>query len=54
MRRDIAAYGDRTFILFGKFVTDIAQAGGNLTYDIMNYMACLYGYGGVEDAERQL
>ena len=54
LRRDIAAYGDRTFILFGKFVTDIAQAGGNLTYDIMNYMACLYGYGGVEDAERQL
>lgn len=54
LRRDIAAYGDRTFILFGKFVTDIAQAGGNLTYDIMNSMACLYGYGGVEDAERQL
>lgn len=54
LRRDMAAYGDRTFILFGKFVTDIAQAEGNLTYDIMNYMACLYGYGGVEDAERQL
>ncbi len=54
LRRDVAAYGDRTFILFGKFITDIAQAGGNLTYDIMNNMTRLYGYGGVEDAERQL
>ena len=54
LRRDAAAYGDRTFILFGKFITDIAQAGGNLTYDIMNNMTRLYGYGGVEDAERQL
>lgn len=54
LRRDMAAYGDRTFILFGKFITDIAQAGGNLTYDIMNNMTRLYGYGGVEDAERQL
>ena len=54
LRKEIAAYGDRTFILFGKFVTDIAQAGGNLTYDIMNNMTRLYGYTDVEDAERQL
>lgn len=53
-QKDLAGYGDRTFILYGKLVTDIAQAGGNLTYDIMNNMACLYGYAGVEDAERQL
>lgn len=54
LRKEIAAYGDRTFILFGKYVTDIAQAGGNLTYDIMNNMTRLYGYTDVEDAERQL
>ena len=54
LRKEIAAYGDRTFILFGKYVTDIAQAGGNLTYDIMNNMTRLYGYADVEDAEQQL
>ncbi len=54
LRKEIAAYGDRTFILFGKYVTDIAQADGNLTYDIMNNMTRLYGYADVEDAEQQL
>lgn len=54
LRGEIRAYSEKTFVLYGKFITDVAQAGENLVYDIMNYTARLYGYVDVADAEQRL
>lgn len=54
LRSEIAAYSENTFVQFGKFVTDIAQEGGNLIYNIMTNMVQQYGYKNMESAEAQL
>ena len=54
MHSELNAYPDETFILYGKFVTDLAQKGENLIYNCMTHMAHLYGYASVEDAEQKL
>lgn len=54
LRGEIGTYSERTFVLYGRFVTEIAEKGGNLAYEIMTNTARLYGYADVEDAEKRL
>lgn len=54
LRGEIGTYSERTFVLYGRFVTELAQSGGNLAYRIMDNTARLYGYADVKDAEKRL
>lgn len=54
LRGEIGTYSERTFVLYGRFVTELAAKGGNLAYEIMDNTARLYGYADVKDAEKRL
>ncbi|MBQ3514037.1 MAG: DUF4125 family protein [Lachnospiraceae bacterium] len=54
LRGELGTYSETTFLLYGRFVTNLLQEGKNLAYEIMNHTAKLYGYLSVEDAEEQL
>lgn len=53
LRGELGTYGDKTFVLYGRFIASLAQEGKNLAYDIMNNTAKLYGYASVDAAEEQ-
>ena len=54
LRGEIGTYSEQTFVLYGRFVTELAAKGGNLAYEIMDNTARLYGYADVKDAEKRL
>ena len=54
LRGELGTYSEITFLLYGRFITDLLREEKNLAYEIMNHTAKLYGYLSVEDAEGQL
>ena len=54
LRGEMSTYSERTFVMYGRFVTGLYNEGKNLAYEIMNNTALGYGYDSVEDAERKL
>ena len=54
LRGELGTYSEETFILYGRFITDLMNRGINLAYETMNQTALLYGYKSVEDAESRL
>ena len=54
LRGEISTYSDRTLDLYGRFIVSYLQEDKNLTVDIMNNTAVLYGYQGLEEAEIRL
>lgn len=54
LRGELGTYSEETFVLYGRFITELAKSGGNLAYDIMTNTARLYGYADVDDAEKRL
>jgi len=54
LRGELGTYSEETLVRYGRFVVDIQKNGENLTYNIMNNTAKLYGYESVEDAESKL
>lgn len=54
LRGELGTYSERTLLLYGRFIAELAAKGGNLAYDIMSNTARLYGYNSVEDAEERM
>lgn len=54
LRGEMGTYSDRTLDLYGRFIVSYLQTGRNLTKDIMNNTALLYGYESLEKAEELL
>lgn len=54
LRGELGTYSEETFVLYGRFITDLLKQGRNLAYETMNNTAKLYGYASVEDAEEKL
>ena len=54
LRGEVGTYGEETFVLYGRFVISLLQAGKNLAYEIMSNTAKFYGYESVEDAEKRI
>lgn len=54
LRGEIGTYSENTFVLYGRFITDLMQSGKNLAYETMTNTAKLYGYKSVEDAEKRM
>lgn len=54
LRGELGTYSEQTLGLYGRFIADIAKAGDNLAYRIMNNTAKLYGYKSIEDCESKM
>ena len=54
LRGEMSTYSENTFVLYGRFITELLREGRNLAYEIMRNTAELYGYESVEDAESKL
>ena len=54
LRGELGTYGEETFILYGRFITELLKEGKNLAYETMKNTALLYGYKSVEDAEERM
>lgn len=54
LRGEISTYSDKMLELYGRYVVEYAQNEKNLAYDIMTNSVLLYGYEGLEQAERFL
>lgn len=54
LRGEISTYSEKTFLLYGRFITELMRGNRNLAYEIMENTAKLYGYSSVEDAERKI
>lgn len=54
LRGEMSTYSENTFVLYGRFITELMREGRNLAYEIMRNTAQLYGYESVEDAEARL
>lgn len=54
LRGELGTYSENTFVLYGRFVTELMQSGKNLAYETMTNTAKLYGYESVEDAEKRM
>ncbi len=54
LRGEMGTYSEKTFVLYGRFITALLQEGKNLAYETMNHTAKLYGYESVEAAEEKL
>ncbi len=54
LRGELGTYSEITFILYGKFITDLLKENRNLAYEIMENTAKLYGYETIEAAEQAL
>lgn len=54
LRGELGTYSEETFIMYGRYISELMQKGENLAYMIMSNTARLYGYAGVEDAERRM
>ena len=54
LRGELGIYSENTFVLYGRFITELMQNGKNLAYETMTNTAKLYGYETVEDAEKRM
>ena len=54
LRGELGTYGEETFVLYGRFITELLKDGKNLAYETMKNTALLYGYKSVEDAEERM
>ncbi len=54
LRGELGTYSENTFVLYGRFITELVKAGKNLAYETMCNTAKLYGYASVEDAEKRM
>lgn len=54
LRGEIGTYSEDTFVLYGRFITELVKSGKNLAYETMTNTAKLYGYESVEDAEKRM
>ena len=54
LRGELGTYSEQTFLLYGRFITQMYKQGRNLAYEIMDNTAKLYGYQSVEDAETKM
>jgi len=54
LRGELGTYSETTFVLYGRFITELMQNGKNLAYETMTNTAKLYGYESVEDAEKRM
>lgn len=54
LRGELGTYSEETFVLYGRFITELLKKGINLAYETMSQTARLYGYKSVEDAENRL
>lgn len=52
LRGELMTYSDKTLILYGRFIAELATAGKNLNRLTMENTVKLYGYETLEDAER--
>lgn len=52
LRGEISTYSDKMLELYGRFVVDCAKSGGNLAKKTMEQSVLMYGYEGLEEAER--
>lgn len=53
LRGELGTYSDKMLELYGRYIVEHARAGKNLADEIMGISVRLYGYAGLEDAERQ-
>lgn len=54
LRGEISTYSDKMLELYGRYVVEYARSGRNLTFAIMSNSVHLYGYEGLDAAERFL
>lgn len=54
LRGEISTYSDKMLELYGRYVVGYAQAGRNLTYDIMTNSVLMYGYDNLDKAEEEM
>jgi len=54
LRGEISTYSDKMLELYGRYIVSYAKEGKNLTYDIMTNSVHMYGYEGLEAAEKFL
>lgn len=54
LRGEISTYSDKMLELYGRYVVEYAKSGRNLTFAIMTNSVHLYGYEGLDAAERFL
>lgn len=54
LRGEISTYSDETLKLYGQFIVEMYNKGGNLAKIIMDNTAKLYGYSGLKDLESKL
>ena len=54
LRGELGTYSENTFILYGRFITDLLKENRNLAYETMTKTAKLYGYESVEAAEKKI
>lgn len=54
LRGELMTYSDKTLILYGRFIADIAKTGKNLNRMTMENTVKMYGYQTLEDAERAM
>lgn len=54
LRGELGTYSEKTFILYGHFITALFRAKRNLAYETMTNTAKLYGYESVEEAEDKM
>ena len=54
LRGEIGTYGEETFVLYGRFISEMISNNKNLAYETMKNTAKLYGYESVEAAEQRL
>ncbi len=52
LRGEISTYSDKMLELYGRYIVNYAKNGGNPARDIMEHSVLMYGYEGLEDAER--
>lgn len=50
LRGEIGTYSEETFLLYGRFIIDLAQRGENLARMTMQNTVQMYGYATLEDA----
>lgn len=54
LRGELGTYSELTFVLYGRFITELMQSGKNLAYETMKNTAKLYGYESLELAEKSM
>ena len=54
LRGELGTYSEELMSLYGQFIVSLSKENKNLAYLTMENTAKLYGYSGVEDAEKRL